>query len=234
MFPIADFSRKPRVFQFDGSRSRVDLGHCSGYWNLFDGRKCISEHSADRFGNIYETYFFSSAGLEDQSSDALFEHVKAAHTAYEHDPDISATSAIVIDSLDQSCWAIDVCIASATRLFRKRPPHFQFYGLPTIPIAPVWGLIERYREAQKASIPFILVAGETGSASWGDSDTYSLIYLKSEAELEARLAEYPSHMPTADYCQFNLGIIDARDKQQPFNEAVYCLAADWDRAEVSG
>lgn len=233
MFPIADFSRKPRIFRFDSSHSRVDLGHCSGYWNLFDGRQCISEHSADRFGNIYETYFFSSAALEDQSSDVLFEHVKAAHTGYEHDPDISVTSTIVKDSLDQSCWAIDVCIASATRLFRRRPPHFQFYGLPAIPIAPAWSLIERYREAQEASIPFILVAGETGSASWRDSDSYSLVNLKNEAELKARLAKYPSQPPNADYSQFNLGVIDARDKQQPFNEAVYSSAADWDEAELS-
>lgn len=233
MFPIADFSLKPRVFRFDSTHSRVDLGHCSGYWSMFDGRKCVSEHSADRFGNIYETYFFSSIGLEEQSSDVLFEQVKAAHTAYEHDPDISVTSTIVKDSLDQLCWAVDVCIASAARLFRKRPPHFQFYSLPTIPIAPVWTIIERYRDAQQTSIPFILIAGETGSASWRDSDSYSLVNLKNEAELKARLAKYPAHIPTSDYSQFNLGIIDARDNQQPFNEAVYCPAADWDASELS-
>ena len=233
MFPIADFSRKPRVFRFDSTLSRVDLGHCSGYWSMCDGRKCISEHSADRFGNIYESYFFSSLRLEDRSSNELFEMVKAAHTAYEHDQDISVTSAIVKDSLDQPCWAIDVRIASATKLFRARPPHFQFYSLPTIPIAPVWSLIKRYRVAQKASIPFLLIAGETGSTSWRDSDSYSLLNLNSEAELKARLAEYPSQIPTTDYSQFNLGIIDARNKQQPFNEAVYCLATDWDMSGAS-
>ena len=65
-YPMADFSSKSRTFQFKTETVRVDIGRCSGYWTLADGRKCISEHTADKQSNLYETYFFSSCGLGDK------------------------------------------------------------------------------------------------------------------------------------------------------------------------
>lgn len=232
--PMPDFSTKQRFFRYESDKSRIDLGCCSGYWVLPDGRHCISEHTADLFGNIFETYFFSSIGLEDLSVDALFEQVKAGHLHYEHVPDIAYTAAIINDSLGQPCWAVDVCIVSADKLLRKRPPHFLFYSEPRIPIGPIWQIISRYRSAQSAAIPFIMVAGVTGSSSWRDSDTFRMIDIGSEAELKARLKAYPCKLPIEDYTKFNLGVIDARDRHQPFNETVYRVAEDWLAAPLSG
>ncbi len=226
-YPMADFSSKARTFQFKTETVRVDVGRCSGYWTLADGRKCISEHTADKQSNLYETYFFSSVGLEAVSPQNLFEKVKGAHKTYEHDADIQVTVEKVKDSLGHKMWAVDVCIAKGRRLLRARPPYFKFYEKSDIPIAPTWPVINAYRNAQAKSMAFIVVQGDTGSASWGDKETYRLVEINDVEALEAQLQAYPCKTPIGDYKTFNLAVIDARDVQQPFNEAVYALAADW-------
>ena len=226
-FPMPDFSIKRRVFRFEATNTRVDTGRCSAYWTMADGRKCISEYTVDRQGNLYETYFFSSEGIEALSPKRLFERVKDSHLSYEHDPDIELIAKMILDSAGQNMWSVDVCIAKEAQLLRTRPPYFLFYHKPNIPIVPTWSLICAYREAQNKSVPFILVQGDTGSASWRDRETYILIGVENEALLNNQLRAHPCKVPIEDYKTFNLTVIDTRDLQQPFNEDVCTAAAQW-------
>ncbi|WP_223428766.1 hypothetical protein [Tateyamaria pelophila] len=227
MLPVADFSDKERVFRFSDSNARVDLGRSTGHWIMQDDRKCISELSIDRAGCIFETYFFAQQGLEDTSVQALFELVKAAHLNYDCVSDIGITARVVADRTGTPFHALDVCIADADSLFRKRPPFFEFYQSPNIPRRIRWNALEQYRQYQRSALPFLLIEGTTGSPSWGDSNSYRIVPVDSLSELESKLRATPCAEPKDDYSKFNLGVIDVRDPAQPFTEAVYCLATQW-------
>lgn len=225
--PLPDFSTKPRIFQFKTGANRTDVGHCSGYWVLGDGRRCVSEITLDRSGRIFETFFFAKTGLEQMNPHQLFQQVKAAHLNYDHDPDLAYHASEMEDDHGEIFWAVDICIAEKARLIRKRKPFFEFYTKPDVPMSLRWPAMRDYFEAQQTQIQFLLLEGETGSPSWGDSDFHKLIPIESLAALEARLRENPVRIPSDDYRKFNLGIIDARNPDQPFNETVYHLAENW-------
>ncbi|MFT5776995.1 hypothetical protein [Hyphomonas sp.] len=209
------------------THARVDVGCCTAYWTMQTGHSLVSEISVDRSGHIYETYFVSKRGLEGLTANALLDHVKAAHLNYDHDADIQISACVAEDRLGEIFCALDVCIADKSRLFRKRPPFYQFYQSTDIPLSLRWDAFKRFREAQETQVPFLLIEGQTGSPSWGDSETASMISINSLAQLEARLKAAPCVIPAKDYCTFNLGVLDARNNDQPFNEAAYCLADQW-------
>lgn len=223
---LPNFDKKSRSFRFNDGDERVDLGRCSAYWTMVDGRPMISEHTTDRDGNIVETYFFAKNGLEDQSPDTLFSSVKAAHKSYEHDPSIEFSAFTTVDDNDMALWAVDVLIANKRHVIRERPPFFKFYGDWQLPLTP-WPVLQDYRQAQWAGNSFLVIEGETGSASWRDSDIYKLVPAKDEQSLNAQLNKYPCKMPKEDYANFNFAVIDARDSEQPFNQSVCFRAADW-------
>ncbi|MDA8584827.1 hypothetical protein N9L47_01005 [Rhodobacteraceae bacterium] len=227
MVPIADFSNKKRVFKFCGGNTHVDLGRCSGYWTMPDGRRCVSETSIDRSGRIFETYFFALQGLENKSAQDLFELVKAAHLNYEHVSDIGLSTHIVADRTGTRFHALVVCIADAQNLFRMRPPTFRFYYSPDIPLGMRWTALDQYRQCQVAKLPFLVIEDQSGSPSWGDSTFYRIATVASVSELKSKLQAVPSSEPAGDYSNFNLGVIDARDLDQPFNETVYSLTPKW-------
>lgn len=225
-YPLAVFSSKKRYFRFETGVDRVDLGCCSGYWTMAGGRRCISEHSVDRAGQIFETYFFSNEGITDQGPKALFEAVKSAHRAYEHDPDIAVSARTVADDEGRSFWALDVLIADHDRVYRVRQPFWQAYFRKDIPIS-MWSLYQTYGKAQRSQIPFLLLRAETGDSSWGDREIYKSVPIGSQAELEASLGSLPNKAPLDTYAVFNHSVVDARDLARPFNESVFTLAVDW-------
>ena len=228
LFPMADFSQKKRTFAFEDTIDRVDLGRCSAYWTMRDGRKCISETSEDRTRNIFETYFFAHQGMETLNADALFAEVKATHnTDYDHDQDIVYSASTVIDDHGRLFWAIDIRIAGATRTFRKRPPFFRFYGDWQIPTIYLWNVVTQYRQAQNVGVQFLVIEGETGSGSWNDRDIYNIIPAKDENALTIQLSTMPNTLPSSDYTKFNFAVIDARNAGQPFNQSVCVRAEDW-------
>lgn len=230
--PLPDFSSKTRVFEFKPGVDRTDVGRCTGYWLLKDGRRCVSEISLDRAGHIFETYFFSKIGLEHLTEQQLFEQVKAAHLNYDHDPALTYCVSEVEDNCGEIFWVVEICIAEKTKLLRHRKPFFKFYARPDLPQSLRWPAMRGYFEAQQTQTPFLLLEGETGSPSWGDSNFHKLTQIESLALLETRLREKPVREPVEDYRKFNLGIIDARNPDQPFNETVYHLAENWPLSEA--
>lgn len=226
MYPMPDFSNKRRIFRFEDGIERVDLGKSSGYWLLPGGRRCISEFRVDRLGQVYETYIFSAIDIVPCDPQILFQHVKAAHTEYEHDPDMKLSATQILDDQDNAFWAVDARIADRTQLYRKRQPFWKWFKTREAPIT-MWSLYQTYRAAQKDKTPFILIEGETGDPSWGDSDVFKTVLIESEAELAHRLAALPNKIPASTYARFNEGVIDTRDLCRPLNESVYTLAKNW-------
>lgn len=226
-YPIADFSKKARNFRFEPGVNRVGLGQMgSGYYLMPNGRRCISEHSVDRAGQIFQTYFFSTIDMGQCDPRIMFEHVKAGHINYEHDPDIKMSVDVVEDDNGNEFFALDVLIADRYQFYRKRPPAWWPFGKQRIPIQ-MWSLFQTHRQAQVERKPFVLVQGQTGDYSWGDSDFFKTILIASEAGLSDALNARPNSAPRETYTDFNHGVIDARDPDQPFNESIYTLAKDW-------
>ncbi len=225
-YPIADFSDKLRAFRFEPGIERVDLGKSSGYWLMPNRRRCISEFSVDRLGQIFETYIFSTIDIGQCDPRFLFQQVKAAHCTYEHDPDMKLSATQVLDDHKNEFWALDVRIADRIQIYRKRQPFWKWFNTREIRIV-MWSLFQSYRTAQKHKTPFLLIEGETGDPSWGDSDLFKSIPIATESELRQRLDVLPNKAPTSNHTKFNEGIIDARDFDRPFNESVYTLAPDW-------
>lgn len=225
-YPLANFSKKTRKFRFEPGVERVDLGQMySGYYLMPNGRRCISEHSVDRSGQIFETYFFSPLELEQCAPRILFQQVKAGHGSYEHDPNIKLSLNTVQDSNENEFFALGVLIADRYQLFRKRPPVWWPFH-QRIPIH-MWSLYQTHRQAQLEGKPFVLIQGQTGDFSWGDSDVYKTVSIASEAGLADALNARPNSEPHETYTDFNHGVVDARDPDQPFNESIYTLAKDW-------
>lgn len=225
-YQLPNFDKKQRCFRFQEKVERVDLGRCHAYWTLEDGRPCISEHTVDRNDAVFETYFFERLSDEHQDPATLFSKVKTGHNDYEHDPEIVISSSALCDDNSMPVWAVDVLIAKRQKLFCKRPPFFKFYGDWQLPILP-WDVMTLYQQAQYAGIEYLIIEGETGSASWRDSDTYKLVPAKDTETLKAKLSALPNKMPLDDYSKFNMGIIDASDLNQPFNEGVCSPAQQW-------
>ena len=226
-YPIADFSNKARQFRFEPGVERVDLGRMgSGYYLMPGRRRCISEFSVDRSGQIFVTYFFSTIDLGQCDPRILFQNVKAGHINYEHDPDIKFTVDTIRDDAGNEFFALDVLIADRNRQYRQRAPAWWPYGSKRIPIQ-MWSLYQSHRKAQNEGKSFLLVKGQTGDASWGDSTTYRSIPIVSEAGLFDALSARPNIEPHDTYADFNHGVVDARDMDQPFNESQYTLAKDW-------
>ena len=227
-YPIADFSNKARQFRFEPGIDRVDLGRMgSGYYLMPGGRRCISEHSVDRSGQIFVTYFFSTIDLGQADARILFQHVKAGHIDYEHDPDLKISLRTVDDDNENEFFALDVLIADRYRHYRRGAPAWWPYGSQRIPIQ-MWSLYQFHRKAQIEGKQFLLIQGQTGDASWGDSNTYRSIPIVSEAGLFDALNARPNVEPHETYSDFNHGVVDARDMDQPFNESLYTLAKDWE------
>lgn len=226
-YPLADFSNKIRNFRFEPGVDRVDLGQMgSGYYLMPNRRRCISEHSVDRLGQIFETYFFSTRDLGRCNPRILFQHVKAGHLNYEHDPDIKMSVDTVRDDNGNEFFALDVLIANRYQLFRKRPPAWWPFHHRRIPIQ-MWSLYQMHRQAQIERKPFVLIQGQTGDYSWGDSDVFKTVLIASEGGLADALNVRPNSDPYETYTDFNHGVVDARDLDQPFNERNYTLAKDW-------
>lgn len=225
-YPMPDFSNKARIFRFEPGVERVDLGKSSGYWLMSDRRRCISEFSVDRLGQVFETYIFSTIDIGPCDPRFLFQQVKAAHSSYEHDPDMKLSATHVLDDHGNEFWALDVRIADRIQVYRKRQPFWQWFKTRDIRIVN-WSLFQSYRTAQKYKTPFLLIEGETGDPSWGDSDFFRCLPVASAPELRQRLDALPNKAPISNYAKFNEGIIDARDFDRPFNESVYTLAKDW-------
>lgn len=226
-YPIAKFSANSRVYKFCEGVEQVDLGRSSAYWVMQDQRPCISEHSVDRSGQIFETYFFSNQGMTDNSDVDLFAAVKAAHKTYTHDLDIEYSARTVTDDHQHTFWSLSVKIADNQRLYRDRKPFWKWYETPE-PGISLWSLYQTYCKAQRKQIPFILIEGETGDPSWGDRDIYKTVLMGSEEELRQRLNALPKVSPPDNYVKFNQGVIDARDPDRPFNESAYTLAKDYE------
>lgn len=225
-YPMPDFSNKRRIFRFKDGIERVDLGKSSGYWLMYDGRRCISEFNVDRLGQVFETYIFSTIDIATCHPRILFQQVKAAHTSYEHDTDMKLSAKQIHDDHDTAFWALDVRIADRVHVYRKRQPFWKWFKTREIRIT-MWSLFQSYRNAQHNKTPLLLIEGETGDPSWGDSDVFKIVPVASDFELAQRLSALPNKAPTANYAKFNEGIIDARDLDRPFNESVYTLAQNW-------
>ncbi len=225
-YPLADFSNKSRVFRFEPGVDRVDLGKSSAYWLMANRRRCTSECSVDRDGQIFETYFFSTLDMAQCDPRMFFQQVKAAHQKYEHVPDMQLSASIVSDDHDNEFWALDVRIADRQQLHRKRQPVWYWFKTRQIRIT-MWSLYQSYQMAQKNKTPFLLIEGETGDYSWGDSDVYKSVPIASEDALASVLSARPNKPPTGTYKRFNQGVIDARDFDRPFTESVYTLAQNW-------
>ncbi|MEM9423102.1 MAG: hypothetical protein AAF986_11510, partial [Pseudomonadota bacterium] len=198
LFLTADFSSKKRCFDFSEGNVRADVGHSHGYWTVEGDRQCNSEVTTDLAGNVYETYFFSQEGIGDASEVELFNAVKNAHTDYTHDPDMRYIVSSVRDDSGAEFWSVDICIADAKRLFRRRPPFFSFYDQrwPKWRYWPVW---QEYINAQREEASFLLIQGETGSASWRDNTVYNTLMIHTVGELRAKLSSLPNKCPTDDY-----------------------------------
>lgn len=225
-YPQPNFSNKTRKFRFEPGVDRVDLGQMfSGYYLMPNRRRCISEHNVDRSGQIFETYFFSTLDLERCDPRILFQHVKAGHRHYDHDPDIKISLNTVQDCTGHEFFALAVLIADRYQLFRKRPPVWWPFQ-KRIPVH-MWSLYQTHRKAQRERKPFVLIQGQTGDCSWGDSDVFETVMVASEAGLADALNALPNTEPLESYTDFNHGVVDARDPDQPFNESIYTLAKDW-------
>lgn len=226
-YPIAEFKNKTRLFQFGPGVDRVDLGGMiSGYYLMPGRRRCISECSVDRSGQIFETYFFSTLNLNPCDPRLMFQHVKAGHLSYDHDPEIKLDLTKVEDDNGHSFWALDALIADRNRRYRKRLPVWWPYHRSDIHMN-MWELYQAHRKAQIENIEFLLIRGQTGDPSWGDSDFYKCISCRREGNLRDALQAMPSSAPRQTYTNFNHAVIDARDPNQPFNESVFTLANAW-------
>ena len=152
-YPLPDFSNRVRIFRFEPGVERVDLGKSSAYWLMPNGRRCISEFSVDRLGQVFETYIFSTIDIEPCDPKFLFQQVKAAHLSYKHDPDMKLAATQLFDDHENMFWALDVMIADRVQVYRQRLPFWRWFKTREIRIT-MWSLYDAYRTAQQKRLRF--------------------------------------------------------------------------------
>ncbi len=226
-YPVPDRSHVPRVFRYSSQVDRVDLGFSTG--PVRDGRMWLKEVYAQKEDSIIITYYLSKIGLEYASQQKVFELIKQSHNSFPHRPDIPLRLESLHDRHGHQLLALELCARAEKTTFLERfPPYYDPYD-PKIRKYGWYDLIGRYKKGQEEGHQFLLVCRDTWDAKKQDEDLgYYYEYAESEKAVYKKLqeSELGSFKPGADrdYC---LAVIDLRDPQQPFNEAVYTEAQAW-------